>query len=135
MEEGPSGSAIRSLIPSHHKLLRSKTVVVSSRRPGHIALVFRVARRRGALWAWSSEAKLPDALERERHAGDDAPARLWLDAIRIVKDRNSNSEVARPLVVREAKTGREVDAVAAGVLIHDEPWPLVRCEDLPSRLR
>ena len=29
MEEGPSGSAIRSLIPSHHKLLRSKAVVVS----------------------------------------------------------------------------------------------------------
>src|SRR5262245_23740548 len=71
-----------------------------------------------ALWACSSEAKIPDALERERHAGDDAPARLWLDAIWIVKDRNSNRDVARPLVVREAKTGREVDEVAAGVLIH-----------------
>jgi len=29
MKAGPSGSAIRSLIPSHRKLLRSKTVVVS----------------------------------------------------------------------------------------------------------
>ncbi len=29
MKEGPSGSAIRSLIPSHCKLLRSKAVVVS----------------------------------------------------------------------------------------------------------
>jgi epsilon-lactone hydrolase len=29
MEEGPSGSAIRSLIPSHRELLRSKAVVVS----------------------------------------------------------------------------------------------------------
>ena len=29
MKEGPSGSAIRSLIPSHRKLLRSKAVVVS----------------------------------------------------------------------------------------------------------
>src|SRR5262249_29835904 len=29
LEEGPSGSAIRSPIPSHHKLLRSKAVVVS----------------------------------------------------------------------------------------------------------
>jgi hypothetical protein len=27
MKEGPSGSAIRSLIPSHRKLLRSKAVV------------------------------------------------------------------------------------------------------------
>ena len=27
--EGPSGSAIRSLIPSHRELLRSKAVVVS----------------------------------------------------------------------------------------------------------
>jgi hypothetical protein len=29
MKEGPSGSAIRSLIPSHGELLRSKAVVVS----------------------------------------------------------------------------------------------------------
>ena len=29
MKEGPSGSAIRSLIPSHRELLRSKAVVVS----------------------------------------------------------------------------------------------------------
>jgi len=29
MKEGPSGSAIRSLIPSHRKLLWSKPVVVS----------------------------------------------------------------------------------------------------------
>ena len=29
MKEGPSDSAIRSLIPNHRKLLRSKTVVVS----------------------------------------------------------------------------------------------------------
>jgi hypothetical protein len=29
MMEGPSGSAIRSLIPSHRELLRSKAVVVS----------------------------------------------------------------------------------------------------------
>jgi len=29
MKEGPSGSAIRSLIPKHRKLLRSKAVVVS----------------------------------------------------------------------------------------------------------
>ncbi len=29
MKEGPSGSAIRSPIPSHRKLLRSKAVVVS----------------------------------------------------------------------------------------------------------
>ena len=29
MEEGPSGSAIRSLIPSHRKLLRSKATVVN----------------------------------------------------------------------------------------------------------
>src|SRR5215468_9084194 len=29
MKEGPSGSAIRSLIPNHRKLLRSKAVVVS----------------------------------------------------------------------------------------------------------
>jgi hypothetical protein len=28
-EEGPSGSAIRSLIPSHRKLLWSKSMVVS----------------------------------------------------------------------------------------------------------
>ena len=28
MKEGPSGSAIRSLIPSHRELLRSKAVVV-----------------------------------------------------------------------------------------------------------
>ena len=28
-KEGPSGSAIRSLIPSHRKLLRSKATVVS----------------------------------------------------------------------------------------------------------
>jgi hypothetical protein len=29
MKEGPSGSAIRSLIPSHRKLLWSKIMVVS----------------------------------------------------------------------------------------------------------
>jgi hypothetical protein len=29
MKEGPSGSAIRSLIPSHRELLRSKALVVS----------------------------------------------------------------------------------------------------------
>jgi hypothetical protein len=29
MKEGPSGSAVRSLIPSHRELLRSKAVVVS----------------------------------------------------------------------------------------------------------
>ena len=29
MKESPSGSAIRSLIPSHRELLRSKAVVVS----------------------------------------------------------------------------------------------------------
>jgi hypothetical protein len=29
MKEGPSGSAIRSLIPSHRDLLRSKAVVMS----------------------------------------------------------------------------------------------------------
>jgi hypothetical protein len=29
MKEGPSGSAIRSLIPSHRELLRSKAVVAS----------------------------------------------------------------------------------------------------------
>ena len=29
MKEGPSGSAIRSLIPSHRELLRSNAVVVS----------------------------------------------------------------------------------------------------------
>jgi hypothetical protein len=29
MKEGPSGSAIRSPIPSHRELLRSKAVVVS----------------------------------------------------------------------------------------------------------
>jgi hypothetical protein len=29
MKEGPSGSAIRSLIPSHRELLRSKAMVVS----------------------------------------------------------------------------------------------------------
>jgi hypothetical protein len=29
MKEGPSGSAIRLLIPSHRELLRSKAVVVS----------------------------------------------------------------------------------------------------------
>jgi len=29
MKEGASGSAIRSLIPSHRELLRSKAVVVS----------------------------------------------------------------------------------------------------------
>jgi hypothetical protein len=29
MKEGPSGSAIRSLIPSHRELLQSKAVVVS----------------------------------------------------------------------------------------------------------
>jgi len=29
MEEGPSGSAIRSLIPNHRELLRSKAGVVS----------------------------------------------------------------------------------------------------------
>ena len=29
MKEGPSGSAIRSLIPSHRKLLWSKVMVVS----------------------------------------------------------------------------------------------------------
>jgi len=29
MKEGPSGSAIRSLIPSHRELLRSQAVVVS----------------------------------------------------------------------------------------------------------
>jgi hypothetical protein len=32
MKEGPSGSAIRSLIPSHRRLLRSKAVVVSARK-------------------------------------------------------------------------------------------------------
>ena len=36
MKEGPSGSAIRSLIPSHRKLLRSKAVVVSvAEKSGH----------------------------------------------------------------------------------------------------
>jgi len=29
MKEGPSGSAIRSLIPNHRELLRSKAVVVA----------------------------------------------------------------------------------------------------------
>jgi hypothetical protein len=29
MKEGPSGSAIRSLIPSHRKLLSSKAMVVN----------------------------------------------------------------------------------------------------------
>jgi hypothetical protein len=37
MKEGPSGSAIRSLIPSHRELLRSKAVVVSvAETPGQI---------------------------------------------------------------------------------------------------
>jgi hypothetical protein len=36
MKEGPSGSAIRSLIPSHRELLQSKAVVVSvAETPGH----------------------------------------------------------------------------------------------------
>jgi hypothetical protein len=35
MKVGPSGSAIRSLIPSHRELLRPKTVVVSvAEKPG-----------------------------------------------------------------------------------------------------
>jgi hypothetical protein len=36
MKVGPSGSAIRSLIPSHRKLLWSKAMVVSvAEKPGH----------------------------------------------------------------------------------------------------
>jgi hypothetical protein len=35
MKEGPSGSAIRSLIPSHRKLLWSKAMVVNvAEKPG-----------------------------------------------------------------------------------------------------
>jgi hypothetical protein len=36
MKEGPLGSAIRSLIPRHRELLRSKAVVVSvAEKSGH----------------------------------------------------------------------------------------------------
>ena len=43
MKEGPSGSAIRSLIPSHRKLLRSKAVVVSvAETPGRRSLQARL---------------------------------------------------------------------------------------------
>src|ERR1700681_4691018 len=60
MKEGPSGSAIRSLIPSHRELLRSKAVVVSvAETPGH---KIRQARSREA-----SASKL--LLKRRKRSG------------------------------------------------------------------
>jgi hypothetical protein len=45
MKVGPSGSAIRSLIPSHRELLRSKAVVVSvAEKSGHDPVVNEVSK-------------------------------------------------------------------------------------------